>query len=115
MSTVTNWASLTFSCLQARAEEHSNILKGLQLLAEFQKESFETQNQQLSKLQNMVVTSLKQLWYACCRSTGQLVDRASSISHVIYLSDFDVFYINFVFTKKLFCYSFHHTLFSFCD
>lgn len=39
--------------LQERAEEHSNILKGLQLLTQFQKQNIETQNQQLTKLQKM--------------------------------------------------------------
>ncbi|XP_067333076.1 angiopoietin-like protein 8 [Channa argus] len=40
--------------LQARAEEHSNILKGLEHLTHFQKENIETQNKQLSKLQKIV-------------------------------------------------------------
>ncbi|XP_044036540.1 uncharacterized protein angptl8 [Siniperca chuatsi] len=39
--------------LQERAEEHSNILKGLQHLTQFQKENIETHNEQLSKLQNI--------------------------------------------------------------
>ncbi|XP_040014919.1 uncharacterized protein angptl8 isoform X2 [Xiphias gladius] len=39
--------------LQKRADEHSNVLKGLQHLMQFQKENIETQNEQLSKLQKM--------------------------------------------------------------
>ncbi|XP_070778884.1 angiopoietin-like protein 8 [Enoplosus armatus] len=42
--------------LQERAEEHSNVLKGLQHLTRFQKENIETQNEQLSKLQKMSET-----------------------------------------------------------
>lgn len=37
--------------LQERAEEHSSTLKGLQLLTQFQRESIESQNAQLQKLQ----------------------------------------------------------------
>ncbi|XP_054596107.1 angiopoietin-like protein 8 [Nothobranchius furzeri] len=39
--------------LKAQAEEHSSILQGLQLLIQFQKENIETQNKQLSKMQEM--------------------------------------------------------------
>ncbi|XP_037834542.1 uncharacterized protein si:dkey-114l24.2 [Kryptolebias marmoratus] len=39
--------------LKDRAEEHSNILQGLQLLTHFQKENLKNQNEQLSKLQKM--------------------------------------------------------------
>lgn len=37
--------------LQERAAEHSSTLKGLQLLTQFQRESIESQNEQLLKLQ----------------------------------------------------------------
>ncbi|XP_047427598.1 uncharacterized protein angptl8 [Mugil cephalus] len=39
--------------LQERAEEHSNILRGLQHLTEFHKENIETENEKLSRLQRM--------------------------------------------------------------
>ncbi|XP_035472306.1 uncharacterized protein angptl8 [Scophthalmus maximus] len=39
--------------LQERAEEHSDVLKGLHYLTQFHKENIETQNEQLSKLQSM--------------------------------------------------------------
>ncbi|XP_035808461.2 uncharacterized protein angptl8 [Amphiprion ocellaris] len=39
--------------LKERAQEHSNILKGLQHLTQFQKENIDTQNEHLSKLQKM--------------------------------------------------------------
>lgn len=38
--------------LQERAEEHSSTLQGLQLLIQLQRESIESQNEQLQKLQN---------------------------------------------------------------
>ncbi|XP_071326074.1 angiopoietin-like protein 8 [Trachinotus anak] len=41
--------------LQERAEEHSTVLRGLQHLTQFQKENIETQNEQLSKLQKMLI------------------------------------------------------------
>lgn len=37
--------------LQERAAEHSSMLKGLQLLTQFQRESIESQNEQLQRLQ----------------------------------------------------------------
>ncbi|XP_068613182.1 angiopoietin-like protein 8 [Brachionichthys hirsutus] len=39
--------------LQERAQEHSDVLKGLQHLVQFHKENIETQSNQLTKLQNM--------------------------------------------------------------
>lgn len=39
--------------LQEKVQEHSNVLKGLQHLTQFQKENIETQNEQLLKLQKM--------------------------------------------------------------
>ncbi|XP_051797189.1 uncharacterized protein angptl8 [Acanthochromis polyacanthus] len=39
--------------LKERAQEHSNILKGLQHLTQFQKENIDTQDEKLSKLQKM--------------------------------------------------------------
>ncbi|KAM6913885.1 angiopoietin-like protein 8 [Lycodopsis pacificus] len=39
--------------LQERAEEQSNIVRGLQYLTQFQKDNIETQNEKLSKLQKM--------------------------------------------------------------
>ncbi|KAM6905568.1 uncharacterized protein angptl8 [Xenentodon cancila] len=41
--------------LQGKAEEHSNILQGLQLLSEFHKEIIESQNEKLSRLEEMVI------------------------------------------------------------
>ncbi|XP_061567973.1 uncharacterized protein angptl8 [Cololabis saira] len=41
--------------LQGEAEEHSSILQGLQLLSDFHKELIETQNEKLSKLEEMVI------------------------------------------------------------
>lgn len=43
--------------LQERAEEHSSTLKGLQLLTQFQRESIESQNAQLQKLQKRLPQS----------------------------------------------------------
>ncbi|XP_076000255.1 angiopoietin-like protein 8 [Genypterus blacodes] len=43
--------------LQERVKEHSDVLKGLQLLTQFQKQNMETQNQQLSDLQEMGETT----------------------------------------------------------
>lgn len=39
---------------QERAEENSDVLRGLQNFIEFQKENIDTQDEQLSKLQKMV-------------------------------------------------------------
>ncbi|XP_069381753.1 angiopoietin-like protein 8 [Paralichthys olivaceus] len=50
---LSNFAPISIKELQERAEEHSNILKGLQLLTQFHKENIETQKDQLSKLQRM--------------------------------------------------------------
>lgn len=44
--------------LQERAEEHSSTLKGLQLLTQFQRESIESQNEQLQKLQERLPQSV---------------------------------------------------------
>ncbi|XP_040927704.2 uncharacterized protein angptl8 [Betta splendens] len=51
-----NSAPSSIKELQARAEEHSHVLKGLQKLTEFQKENIETHNEKLYKLQNMSET-----------------------------------------------------------
>ncbi len=44
---------------QERAQEHSDVLTGLQLLIKFQKENIDAQGEQLFKLQNMVGWLLK--------------------------------------------------------
>lgn len=43
--------------LQERAEDHSSMLKGLQLLIQFQRDRIESQNEQLQKLQNKLPLS----------------------------------------------------------
>ncbi|XP_075310692.1 uncharacterized protein angptl8 [Odontesthes bonariensis] len=48
-----NFVPTSLKELQERAEEHSDVLQGLLLLTQFQKENIETQNEELSKLQMM--------------------------------------------------------------
>lgn len=66
-----------YSCFQGRAEEHSSILQGLQLLTEFHKEIIEAQNEKLSKLQEMVRKLLKK------KKKSQLFFKFSSINFVV--------------------------------
>lgn len=44
-----------FSCLfQAQAKEHSEVVKGLQKLVQFQKESIDSQSEKLTELEKIV-------------------------------------------------------------
>lgn len=48
-----NFAPTSIIELKERAEEHSDVLRGLQHLIQYQKENIDAQSEQLSKLQNM--------------------------------------------------------------
>ncbi|XP_070703443.1 angiopoietin-like protein 8 [Pempheris klunzingeri] len=54
-----NSAPTSIKELQERAEGHSNVLKDLQHLTEFQKENIESQNEQLSRLQKMMSEAMR--------------------------------------------------------
>lgn len=54
---LSNSYSTSIKELQKRAEEHSSTLKGLQLLTQFQRESIESQNEQLQRLQKRLPQS----------------------------------------------------------
>ncbi|XP_041854201.1 uncharacterized protein angptl8 [Melanotaenia boesemani] len=50
---INNFLSIDINELKERAEEHSSVLQSLQLFTQFQNQIIETENEQLSKLQQM--------------------------------------------------------------